>query len=151
MNEKNITASFVDMNTLPESFPTHRHESGFWEIRGRAVATYGFLEEVLGKAIFCYSAIKPYSAPEINKAFGKWLPKLGRALTGPLGSLVNQSENAGRSRPDVTVDGLERLIVCLRKAARMRNVLCHGSWSPPDETGRSLPLLSTKKGMCSIR
>ena len=48
---RSMKARIVDMDTLPADFPTHRHKSEFWEKLGRAVATYGFLEEVLGKAI----------------------------------------------------------------------------------------------------
>ena len=140
-----MKARFVDMDRLPASFPTHRHDSEFWETLGRTVATYGFLEEVLGKAIFSYTATKPYPASEIDKAFEKWLPKLERALTDPLGNLIGQFENAVREHPHATMDGLEDLVVCLRKAARLRNVLCHGSWSAPDANGRSVPLFVDKK------
>ena len=149
MNEvgkRNMKAWYVDMDTLPENFPTHRHDSDFWEKLGRAVATYGFLEEVLGKAIFSYTATKQYAASEIDKAFEKWLPKLERALTDPLGSLIDQFEKAVREHPEATMGGLEGLIVNLRKAARLRNVLCHGSWSVPDADGRSVPLFVEKKG-----
>ena len=141
-----MKARYVDMDTLPANFPTHRHDSEFWEKLGRAVATYGFLEEVLGKAIFSYTATKPYAASEIDKAFGKWLPKLERALTDPLGGLIGQFEKAVREHPDATMDGLEGFIANLRKAARLRNVLCHGSWSASDADGRSVPLFVEKKG-----
>lgn len=39
----------VDVDALPGRFPTHLHEPAFWESLGRAVATFGFLEEILGK------------------------------------------------------------------------------------------------------
>jgi hypothetical protein len=48
----------VDIKNLPASFPTHRHSAAFWENLGRTVATFGFLEEVLGKAIFAFTATK---------------------------------------------------------------------------------------------
>jgi hypothetical protein len=50
----------VDIKNLPPLFPTHRHSSMFWESLGRTVATFGFLEEVLGKAIFAFSATTPH-------------------------------------------------------------------------------------------
>ena len=46
----------VDLNKLPSLFPTHRHSPMFWEALGRTIATFGFLEEVLGKAIFAFTA-----------------------------------------------------------------------------------------------
>jgi hypothetical protein len=36
----------IDQNGVPPQFPTHLHSSVFWEHLGRAVATFGFLEEV---------------------------------------------------------------------------------------------------------
>ena len=146
VEERRMKARIVDMDALPADFPTRRHESEFWEKLGRAVATYGFLEEVLGKAIFSYTATKPYAATEVDKAFEQWLPKLERALTDPLGSLIGQFENAVREHPDATMGSLEGLVVHLRKAAMIRNVLCHGSWSAPDSSGRSVPLFVKETG-----
>lgn len=48
----------VDPDRLPANFPTHRHEAEFWEALGRGVATFGFFEEVLGKAIFSVTATR---------------------------------------------------------------------------------------------
>jgi len=50
-------------------FPTHHQSAEFWESLGRAVATFSFLEEVLGKAIFALTATRKYSEDEIEKAF----------------------------------------------------------------------------------
>ena len=43
----------------------------FWENLGRTIATFGFLEEVLGKAIFVFSATTPYPESEVEAAFEK--------------------------------------------------------------------------------
>ena len=37
------------------TYPTHKHDPIFWEALGRTIATFGFLEEVLGKAIYAFS------------------------------------------------------------------------------------------------
>ena len=73
---------------MPVQFPTNGHDPSFWESLGRAVATFGFLEEVLGKAIFSFTAMRPYEPSEIDKAFEEWLPKLEKALTDTLGALI---------------------------------------------------------------
>ena len=135
----------IDVNALPVNFPTHRHDAVFWERLGRTVATFGFLEEILGKAIFSFTANKRYEESEIDLAYEKWLPKLERALTDPLGSLINRYEMAVREHPDVGVESIDDLLGHLRKAARLRNVLCHGSWPPPDENGASVPKFVDKK------
>lgn len=138
--ETPIKRRIVDLNALPARFPTHRHDTSFWESLGRTVATFGFLEEVLGKAIFSFTATRPYDASEIDAAFEKWLPKLERALTDPLGRLINEFGKAVREHPDATIEDLDDLLAHLRKASNIRNVLCHGSWRSPDANGASVPL-----------
>jgi hypothetical protein len=39
----------VDYRKAPPNHPTHMHAPAFWEGLGRVVATFGFLEEALGK------------------------------------------------------------------------------------------------------
>ncbi len=139
----------VDVGALPTNFPTHRHEPAFWERLGRTVATFGFLEEVLGKAIFAFSARRHETSDE---AFEAWLREprgLERALTDPLAGLVGQLEQVvvGYSATGAAgLEDLEDLLGLLREASRVRNVLCHGSWRPPDETGASKPLFVERKG-----
>ncbi len=134
-----MVARIVDLNALPVDFPTHRHDAVFWERLGRTVATYGFLEEILGKAIFSFTATKRYEAAEVDTAFEKWLPTLEGALTNPLGKLIDHYGKAVRDHPDAVVEALDALLDRLREAARLRNVLCHGSWSVPNENGASVP------------
>ena len=38
----------------------------FWETLGRTIATFGFLEEVLGKAIFAFAATTRHQESEID-------------------------------------------------------------------------------------
>ncbi len=71
----------VDVNGLPALFPTNQIDATFWESLGRTVATFGYLEHVMGRAIFALTATKPYKASEIEAAYEKWLPRLERAFT----------------------------------------------------------------------
>ena len=141
-----MTGRVVDVGALPPGFPTHRHEAAFWERLGRAVATFGFLEEVLGKAIFSFTARKPCEASELEEAYRKWLPTLEKALTDALGRLVDGFERVVREHPSASVPDLDELLADLRKAARIRNVLCHASWRPPDAAGASTPLYVERGG-----
>ena len=104
----------------------------FWESLGRAVATFGFLEEALGKAIFSFTATEPHDPSQIGAAFEKWLPRLERTLIDSLGNLIGEYEKAVREHPNAPVEDLDYLIWRLREALRIRNVLCHGSWQEPD-------------------
>ncbi len=135
----------IDQGSLPELYPTHLHESRFWEALGRTVATFGFLEETLGKAIFSFTATKPYREDEIQKAYAEWLPKLEHALTDQLGTLINNYGKAVREHPSATISNLDELLGELREASKIRNVLCHGSWRAPDAAGASIPLFVNRQ------
>lgn len=133
------------MGALPARFPTHHHDALFWEALGRTVATFGFLETVLGKAIFSFTATQPYDASEIDSAYEKWLPELERALTDPLGNLIKKFGESVRKHPDATIQNLDDLLADLHQASNIRNVLCHGSWEPPDADGKSVPFFVNRK------
>lgn len=142
MSESNQTkGSIVDLGNLPKQYPTHRHAPQFWEGLGRTIATFGFLEEVLGKAIFSFSATQKYEESEIETAFERWLPTLKIALSDPLGNLIRSYVRAVSNNSSATITNLnlEELAADLRRASEIRNVLCHGSWRLPDEAGRSIP------------
>lgn len=135
----------IDQDKLPPSFPTHQHSPQFWEQLGRTIATYGFLEEVLGKAIFASTATREYGPEESEAAYEAWLPKLERALTDQLGQLVDSYAAAMRNNPATTIENMDDLVADIKKAAVIRNVLCHGSWRTPDSRGASVPLFVNKK------
>jgi len=139
------TRHIVNIQALPETFPTHMHESAFWDSLGRAVATFGFLEEVLAKAIFSFTATKPYSEEQAKKAFEKWLPQLQIALSGQLSNLIESYSKAVREHPNATIENLDDLISDLKESAKVRNVICHGSWRSPDSQGASIPFFVNRQ------
>ncbi len=129
----------VDSKALPKMFPTQMHEPVFWESIGRTVATFGFLEETLRKAIFSFTATKPYSEEKIQAAYENWLPKLQHALTDQLWNLTESYGKAVREHPDSTIEDLDDILNQLKEASKIRNVICHGSWRPPNSNGASIP------------
>jgi hypothetical protein len=133
------TGNIGDVQKLPDNFPTHKHEAVFFESLGRAVATFGFLEQVLAKAIFAFSAMQQYESSEIEKAYDKWLPMLERALYDPLGGLIKTYGKCVRKHPSAAIANLEDLVKDLEEASKLRNVICHGSWGLPDDNGASVP------------
>lgn len=135
----------IDRSQLPAQFPTHRHSAQFWEHLGRTVATFGFLEEVLGKAIFALTATRRYDSDnEAYAAYEKWLPQLERALTDQLWNLAESYGKAVRDNAESTIQNVTALVDDIKETTKYRNVLCHGSWRTPDATGRSLPLFVNK-------
>ena len=134
-----LNRHIIKRDEVPEKFPTHLHDSAFWENLGRAIATFGLLEVTLTKAIFSFTATKPYSEEEVDEAYDKWLPKLERALKDPLRNLIEVYGKVVREHPDSTITNLNDLLEQLIAASIIRNVLCHGSWPPPDAAGKSIP------------
>lgn len=138
--------AIIDRDSLPANWPTHRHAPEFWEQLGRTVATYGFLEEVLGKAIFAFTATRRFGTEaELQDAYALWLPTLERALTDTLKPLANAYGRAVRDNSESTTENIDELISAIKDASEIRNVICHGSWRPPDPEGRSLPLFVNKR------
>ena len=137
--------NIINQETLPDKYPTSYHDADFWESLGRAVATFGFLEQVLGKAIFAFTATRPYEETEIEQALGEWVPKLECALSDPLGNLINAYGKSVRDHPEATINNLDILLNDLREASEMRNILCHGSWGLPDMNGASLPFFMNRQ------
>ena len=146
LKETELKGYIVNQMGLPVGYPTHAHDTRFWESLGRAVATFGFLEEVLLRAIFALTLTTPYDEREIDAAYAAWLPKITRSLSDPLGNLIDTYGKAAREHPDVRVECLEDLLADLRTACKTRNAICHGSWQAPDSEGRSIPFYVNKQG-----
>jgi len=147
MTNKTEGRNIVKQDALPEKFPTHAHSAAFWESLGRTIATFGFLEEILSKAIFAFTATRPYEEHEVQKAYLDWLPKLERALMDPLGNLIDTYGKSVRDNPNPTIENLEELISDLRESSKIRNVLCHGSWGVPNANGASIPFFMNRQKM----
>jgi len=135
----------INLDELPEMYPTHRHEPVFWERLGRAVATYGFLEEILGKAIFAFTSTKPYREQELQAALVAWQSKLECALSDQLWNLIESYEKAVREHPNATIENLDDLIEQLKETAKIRNVICHASWRTPNSERASIPFFVNRK------
>lgn len=145
MADAELNRSIIDRDNLPPLFPTHMHSSEFWEQLGRTIATYGFLEEVLGKAIFAFTATRNYSQKDLAAAYKAWLPQLERALTDQLWNLIETYGRAARENPATTTKNIDELIADMKNAAIARNVLCHGSWRTPNADGASVPLFVNRQ------
>ncbi|WP_045407186.1 hypothetical protein [Vibrio jasicida] len=129
----------IKVEDLPEQFPTHNHSPLFWESLGRTIATYGFLEETLLKAIFALSVTKETPEnEELELAYEKWVELIDRSLSDQLGNLIDSFGKQARIHQIATSD-IVLLVHDLHEASKLRNVLCHGSWGNPNSDGYSLP------------
>ena len=146
MKSQQTAGHLIDRAGLPTDYPTHAHAPTFWEALGRAVATFGFLEEVLLKAIFAITATTPYEEGSIETAYHAWVATLTRSMSDPLGNLIDTYGKAVRNHPGSVTDNFGTLLDDLRKVSKIRNAICHGSWRAPDSEGLSVLFYVNKQG-----
>lgn len=141
-----VNSTIIDRDSLPPKWPTHRHTPEFWEQLGRAIASFGFLEEVLRKAIFVFTGTRPTPPEEAEKAVKKWSEQLEKIMTAQLWNLAKEFEEAANNNPNTTIKNIRELVAAIKEAATLRNTLCHGSWMVPDSDGKSVPRFVRKDG-----
>jgi hypothetical protein len=145
MEEESARGFIADFSKLPPLYPTHLHDAAFWACLGRAVATFGFLEEVAKKAVFALTGSREVPADKAESALDEWHTKLEKTIVDPLGGLIDTFQKAAKSHPKLRFSNFKDLEEALREAARMRNVICHGSWRPPNNDGTSVPFFVTRQ------
>lgn len=96
--------------------------------RARTVAVFGFLEEMLGKAIFALTGMKEFDPDGDPDAFAEWIKTLEKTITDQLGGLIITYEKALADNDLTKNNDYAKLIAELKKAKDIRNVLCHCSW-----------------------
>jgi hypothetical protein len=138
-NQPEVKEFIIDINGLPDQFPTHSHSPEFWEQLGRTIATFGFLEDMLGRAIYAFTATRTYDGDNADEAYQNWSKTLEHALKDQLPKLADSYKKAVREHQDEKVENIQEIVDAIKKVGKIRNVLCHGSWQPPDAAGKSLP------------
>ncbi|MDA1342710.1 MAG: hypothetical protein O2966_02295 [Proteobacteria bacterium] len=98
-----------------------------------------FFRRGFSKAIFSFSATRPYEENEIEKANSDWLSGLKKTLSDPLGKLIDSCRTAVIENKEVSIKDLDIVIEKLKNASKIRNAICHGSWRLPDTNGASIP------------
>ena len=124
------------MISTPDSWPTHKAEPAFWEELGRAVATFGFLEDIIPRFLLAFEGSRDgrdYSEEDIEK----WVRSLERSMSDTLGALIQKVEQAFEDDGRVPAKTSEEIIGRLKEINPRRNALCHGAWVGFEEGGRA--------------
>lgn len=127
----------IDRESLPVLWPTTHCPATFWEHLGRTIAAFGLLEDVLGKAIFAFTATTEYSEEAAVEALAKWDQQLHQALTDTLWPLSEVYGKVVRAHQEADSKNVGDLVDDIKKASKVRNALCHGSWRAPDASGKA--------------
>jgi hypothetical protein len=129
----------IDRDKLDPDFPTQSQTPLLWEELGRTVASFGFLEEMLGKAIYALTGTQEFDPAGDPEAFNVWIRTLEKALTDQLGGLIIRYEEALSENQRTKGKDYAQHIAELKSAKDIRNALCHGSWGKPDGEGQTVP------------
>lgn len=110
---------------------------------GQAVATFGWLEEVLKRALYSLERVR--MAKDVTLLdLGRWRHHMAEIADDSLGTLIEQLDGALRRHPGIhDRDSLNDGLVTLKQ---QRNLLCHASWSPAEQKGRWKPAFVAMKG-----
>ena len=129
------TSARIDQGRLAPKWPTDLFPATFWEQLGRTIATFGLLEDVLGKAIFAFTATKIFDERNVAEHLQKWDKQLHSALTDTLWPLSEVYGKVVKDHQDSDFPNVDDLVEDIKKASKIRNALCHGSWHAPDASG----------------
>lgn len=127
--------SRIDRARLSPQWPTDLFPPAFWEQLGRTIATFGLLEEVLGKAIFAFTATTEFNEKDAAEYLAKWDKQLHQALTDTLWPLAEVYGKVVSEHQESDFKNVDELVDDIKKASKIRNALCHGSWHAPDASG----------------
>jgi hypothetical protein len=111
------------------------------EALGHAVASFGFLEEALKRAIF--SLTRQDIEPADEAALERWLRRMEEIADDTLGTLIDSFLAAARR---AGVEDHAQLAADLAATRLMRNLLCHASWRPGAQPGHWHPTFINTKG-----
>lgn len=136
----------VDVRNLPAVYPTHLMPSEFWENVGRTVASFGFLEDVLLRAIVALTYTREVSDEELKSEISDAAKDLKMAVSDSLSPLIDRYVRLAKAHQAYPFSNLSDLEADLRSATKLRNVIAHGSWQAPDSQGRSVPHFVNRQG-----
>lgn len=110
---------------------------------GQCVASFGWLEEVIKRAIYALDRARLADdlTPEELQA---WLTRIGGIADDSMGTLIEQLDAAMRRHPGLR--DRNQITDRLGEIRLYRNLLCHASWRPTDRKTHWHPAFVSAKG-----
>lgn len=115
----------------------------FAALLGQCVASFGWLEEILKRAIFALDRAR--LADDLTpQELQAWLTRIGTMADDSMGTLIERLDSAMRRHPGL--HDRDAITDALHEVKRHRNHLCHASWRPTDDKGLWHPAFVNTRG-----
>ena len=111
---------------------------------GQCVASFGWLEEILKRAIFALDRAR--LADDLTpQELQVWLAKMGDLADDSMGTLIDRLDSAMRRHAGL--HDRDAITDHLHDIKRHRNHLCHASWRPTDDPALWHPAFVNTQGV----
>ena len=139
----------IDKAKLPKDWPTHNGSTEFWKELGRTVATFGFLENFMRRALFAtvWSRRCNFSSVEEAKAkVRETEEKSRRSLTASFHRLIEELAQELQGDPRFPQEESAEIVRQLKDIKLYRNVICHAAWVNFDSNCSAHPVYCQRAG-----
>ena len=128
-SKERAIAVIAELKAVVEERPIQPASEALWEEVGRAVATFGTLEDVLARTLYVitgHQKVKEDDAPD--EQVEEWCEKLISHMSDTLGGLAHVLGAAWNERDGVLHRGNKEIVDEITAVAKERNRLCHKAW-----------------------
>ena len=109
-------------------------------IGGRTVATFGFLEITIARALFLLTGTAEQERELTEEDFQAWTKQMQNALAGSIGRLVPKLQTAFRKDSRISREDEDDVICRLEQLKQWRDIPCHAAWVEFNTEGEGRPL-----------
>ena len=114
---------------VPDGWPTYELPADLCEELGRTIATFGFLEYVIKRAVLELSRPAETISDSVYK---EWERSLEISATAAMKWLTGRLEELLEPDSRLSQERVTRIVEVIREKADLRNALCHGTWTQYD-------------------
>ena len=118
-----------ELGTKVEVTPVHDPTVQLWEQIGRAVATFGMLEDLLPRALYIITGYQRVDETEdTNQQVEEWCARLIKSMSDTLGGLALSLKAAWKERDGVLQPENAKLVQEIQVLTKLRNRVCHATY-----------------------
>ena len=129
----------IDRATFPPDWPVNQGPAVFWQVLGKTVAAFGYLEYTLASTCYALLATGERAAALLeandHEAMRRWTKRLLRSQVDSMRGLTLELDRVLDETGLVPRAVRKDLVAHLDELRPWRNALCHGAWLSVGEDG----------------